>query len=104
MRIHGRGGVLELLATRLTSNQIDGAIACRADQPRARLVGDAVHPPVLECRQGGILSAVFGALHVAEQSNERRDDPRPLGVHGAAEALLCSTVLRRLTRRSLHLH
>src|SRR6185503_19624606 len=63
----------ELVATRLetraTAQEVDGFAARGGDEPRARVVGDAVRGPALDRDGERLLKHLLGEIEVAEEAD-----------------------------------
>jgi len=58
---------------------VDRLEAARRDQPRARIAGHALGRPALHRRREGFLQRLLGEIEIAEQADQRREDPARLG-------------------------
>src|SRR6266571_5232445 len=63
---------------RFPAQHVDGAVAGRRGQPRARPAGNAVLRPALQRHRERVLRAFLGEVPVARGPDQRRDDPAPL--------------------------
>ena len=75
-QVHGRGLLPRPL--RLAAQAVEGAVAGRHRQPRARVVGDAVARPSLERHDGRVLHGVLGQVEAAERPGQGGEDPPSL--------------------------
>src|SRR5439155_25897441 len=60
------------------ANAIDGAVARGRDQPRSRVGREPRLAPALGGDREGLLRGFLGEIEVAEEANQRGQDPRPL--------------------------
>jgi hypothetical protein len=72
--------VLELrLAPAPAPDTVNCLMSRRLDDPRAREVRYAVGPPLTDGGRKCFLCSLFGEIEVADEANQRRDDPAPVG-------------------------
>jgi hypothetical protein len=71
------GECIELAACHLVAAEIIEAAALGGGhEPRARIVGNARHRPLVESHQQGILRQLFGETNIADEPREPRDKTR----------------------------
>src|SRR5439155_1040919 len=59
-------------------NPVDGLVACRRDEPGAGIRRDAVSGPPFCGDRERLLGGFFGAVEIAEEAGEGRNDTSPL--------------------------
>ena len=67
-------------------NAVDGLVSGRLDDPRTWIIGNAGGRPLIDGRGERLLRRLLGDVEIADEPDERRDDPAPIraidGVHG----------------------
>src|SRR5205823_11222114 len=75
-------------------NPVDCPVPRRCQQPGARAFGRAGERPPLERDRNGVLKGVLGEVEVAEDADQAREHPPPLGAKDSFELAQCSTTGR----------
>src|SRR5439155_972405 len=75
----GHGDEMRLRRERaLAPDPVDGLVACRRDEPGAGIRRDAVSGPPFCGDRERLLGGFFGAVEIAEEAGEGRNDTSPL--------------------------
>jgi hypothetical protein len=74
----------------VAADPVDRPVARRRQQPGTGPFGSAVDRPALERDGDGVLEGVLGEVEVAEDADQAREDPPPLGAEDALELVQCS--------------
>ena len=91
--------------TRLAADAVDGLVSGRLDDPGARELGNAGGRPLIDRGRERLLGRLFGHVEVADQPDQRGDDPAPVGaidhLHGGIgvrghAGILCNSSRRRV--------
>ncbi len=72
-------GLQFFLKPPLAPHAVDGLVASRLDDPSSWEFGHAGRWPLVHGGRKGFLSRLFGRIEVAEEPNQRGDDPAPVG-------------------------
>jgi hypothetical protein len=86
--LHGQRNVEQAGLRRqraVAADAIDGPVARRRDQPQARIRRDAVARPALGGDREGLLRGLLGEVEIAEEADERSEDPAPVVAEGLLE-------------------
>ena len=76
----GRGVRFEFfLEPRPAADAVDGLVPGGLDDPGAGRIRDAGGPPLVHSGRKGFLRRLFGHVEVADEPNQRGDDPAPIG-------------------------
>jgi hypothetical protein len=62
----------------VAANPVDRVVTRRRRQPRARVARQPVAGPALRGRRERLLRGFLGEIEVAEEADQRREDPSPL--------------------------
>jgi hypothetical protein len=81
----------------LAPDPVDRSIACGRDEPGRRARGDAVTRPVFRRDRERVLGGLLGELEVAEEADQRCEDPSPFVAEGRLEGLLAQRSTTGLT-------
>ncbi len=73
------GDILHRVEPRASAYAVDGLEATGRYQPRARIRRDAVARPLLERCPESIVQRLLGEIEVAEQPDQRGEDPSRFG-------------------------
>ena len=82
-------GVRLLTSPLFPAEAVDRPIACRGRDPRAGVVGHAVHRPAFERDRERLLDRFLRQLEVAEHADERRDRSPRLAAEQAVDDVRC---------------
>ena len=82
-------GVQLLREPRPATDAVDGLVPGRLDDPGARELGDAGHPPLVDRGGKGFLRGLFRDVEVANQPDQGGDDPAPIGPIDRVDGRVC---------------
>ena len=86
----GRGVQFQLFREpRPAPDAVKGLMPSRLDQPCAWELRDAGAPPLVHGGGKGFLRRLFGEVEVAEEPNQRSDDPAPIGAINRVDGEAC---------------
>src|SRR5260370_15852772 len=75
----GRGVRMEFFRDpRSTPDAVDGLVPSRLDDPGSRGFRNAGHAPLVNGSRKGFLRRLFGHVEIADESNQRGDNPPPI--------------------------
>ena len=71
--------VIQRIESFTTTHAVDGLEASGRHEPRARIHGHALLRPLLDRGHEGIVQGLLSDVEIAEQADQRREDPARLG-------------------------
>jgi hypothetical protein len=71
----------------IAADAVDGAVACRRQEPRSRIRGSTFARPTLGRDRERLLGGLLGEVEVAEEADEAREDTSPFVAEDLLEDL-----------------